>query len=385
MEVLSVKKLLHQVSAINRTQEKLNLLSGAEFNVFKILGLHANEVRTHSAFLGELLNPRGCHGLKSRFLELFLETLKIDDFDAEKATVTIEKYAGPIDENYLEGGRIDIYLKGKYNQLIFIENKIHANDQRNQLARYHQYESRARLIYLTLDGTSPSEWSTGRLGPEQYLLCSYRVEISHWLKKCHKEAAAYPTVRETISQYLNLISSLVGDVPDNFMKEEVKRLLLHDQANIESAAYLAEMLQEVKAETIALLNSEFYERWCKVFKGDLCPLDNYTITFSKQANYFGFTANKGEATQVCRDKPLIPFAEIAKQVHPKFKNNDWWLGWKNFIKSPSFESLPLETLFHMANSDEARSQLIEEIIGEAKPHYTEFKKLVAAYKRTKMR
>ena len=168
MEIQAVKKLLHQVTAINRTQEKLNLLGGAEFNVFKILGLHTNEVRTHSAFIGELLNPRGCHGLKSRFLYLFLETLKIEDFDTEHAAVKIEKYAGPIDEHYLEGGRIDIHLKGRAGQFIFIENKIHAGDQRNQLARYHNYEPRAKLIYLTLDGTAPSDWSAGELAPEQY-------------------------------------------------------------------------------------------------------------------------------------------------------------------------------------------------------------------------
>ncbi|SDY30396.1 PDDEXK-like family protein [Hymenobacter psychrophilus] len=381
MEIQVVRKLLNQVTAINRTQEKLNLLGGAEFNVFKILGLQTNEVRTHSAFIGELLNPRGCHGLKSRFLELFLETLRIENFHAELASVQVEKYAGPIDDNYLEGGRIDIHLKGQHGQFIFIENKIYAGDQRNQLARYYNYEPRAHLIYLTLDGNLPSDWSLGQLAPEQYNVCSYRVEISQWLEKCYKEAAAYPTVRETIGQYLNLISSLVGNVPDNFMKEEVKRLLLHDRANIESAAYLAEMLQEVKAETVALLNSELYEKWDRAFRGDLCPLEKYTITFSKQDNYFGFTASKGEMREICRDKALAPFVALVKEVHPKFKNNGWWLGWKNFIKATAFESLPLETLFIMANSEEERARLIEEIISEAKPHYTAFKKLVSAYKR----
>lgn len=382
MRIPSITNLLHQVSAINRTQEKLDLLSGDKFNVFRILGLHEKEVRTHSAFIGELLNPRGCHGLKSRFLKLFLEVLRIHDFEAEKASVSIEKYAGPIDENYLEGGRIDIYIRDQSGRFIFIENKIYAADQHNQLFRYHRYESGAILFYLTLDGSEPSDWSTGKLLPEQYRLCSYRREIVQWLELCHKEAAAHPVIRETITQYLNLVSSLAGNVPSDFMKEDVKRLLLHNQESFESAGYLAEIIQEIKAETVVLLDGEFHSSWFKVFKDDLCPLANYSIRFSWHKDFFGFVAARGGVENVSLDKPLIPFVELVKQVHPKFKNNSYWVGWKYFVKkSPAFDALPLETLFIMANDAEARTQLIEEIIEEAKPHYMTFKKLLTAYKR----
>lgn len=379
------KKVLHQVSAINCTQEKLDLLSGARFNVFNILGLHAKEVRTHSAFLGEMLNPRGRHGLKSQFLRRFLEVIGVDDFEAEDASVLVEKYAGPIDEDYLEGGRIDIYIRSRTGRLIFIENKIYAADQRNQLFRYYNYESKAKLIYLTLEGAKPSVWGAGTLSSEQYDLCSYRIHVIKWLELCYKDAAAYPAVRETIGQYINLISELTGNVPENYMKEEVKRLILHDRTNFESAAYLADMLAEVRTETIELLNKEFRARWTQMFEKDLCPLDNYCIWFDYQDNYFGFTASKGEARQICKDRALSPFAELARQTHAKFKSNEWWLGWKYFVKrAPTFQNLSTDVLFLMANSDEARSQLIEEIIDEVKPHYQAFKKLLSAYKRKQM-
>lgn len=41
---------------------------GENFNMFKILGLSRNETKLHSAFLAELLNTKGSHGLKDKFL-----------------------------------------------------------------------------------------------------------------------------------------------------------------------------------------------------------------------------------------------------------------------------------------------------------------------------
>ena len=57
---MSVAGMLSQVSSLRRTQQKLALLSGENFNVFRILGLESREVRMHSAFLGELSGPAMC-------------------------------------------------------------------------------------------------------------------------------------------------------------------------------------------------------------------------------------------------------------------------------------------------------------------------------------
>jgi hypothetical protein len=160
MEMTSPAGLLGQISSLRRIQEKLVLLSGENFNIFRILGLETREVRTHSAFLGELLNPAGSHGLRDTFLKLFLKLIDFPDFDASRARLVVEQHIGQIDADYTQGGRIDIYLEAA-GQYIFIENKIYASDQQNQLGRYQAYRPNARLLYLTLDGSEPTTWGAG--------------------------------------------------------------------------------------------------------------------------------------------------------------------------------------------------------------------------------
>lgn len=165
--MISPQGLLGQVSSLRRIQEKLALLSGENFNIFRILGLESREVRTHSAFLGELLNPPGSHGLRDTFLKLFLKLIDFPDFDASQARLVVEQHIGQIDADYTQGGRIDIYLEAA-GQHIFIENKIYASDQQNQLGRYQAYRTNARLLYLTLNGSEPTAWGAGMLTPVQY-------------------------------------------------------------------------------------------------------------------------------------------------------------------------------------------------------------------------
>lgn len=75
MENQNITHLLSHISVICRKYEEIAEITGENFNVFKVLGLTTNEVRTHSAFLAELLNPKGSHGCKDVFLKLFVEEL----------------------------------------------------------------------------------------------------------------------------------------------------------------------------------------------------------------------------------------------------------------------------------------------------------------------
>lgn len=72
MEGLS--NLLNKVSEVireERMQKKERQKRGEYFNIFSVLRLETKEVRLHSAFLAELLNPEDSHGLGKQFLELF--------------------------------------------------------------------------------------------------------------------------------------------------------------------------------------------------------------------------------------------------------------------------------------------------------------------------
>ena len=61
-ELKDVQNLLTQVSVISEKYDAIAELTGENFNIFKILKMETKEVKTHSAFLAELLNPKGSNG-----------------------------------------------------------------------------------------------------------------------------------------------------------------------------------------------------------------------------------------------------------------------------------------------------------------------------------
>ena len=159
--MIKLESLLKQVSEIvakEKTQQEEKRKRGENFNIFNVLGLSTSEVRLHSAFLAELLNPNGDHGLGYKFLEAFLSIIIQQvkpgfEFDIKSAKVRKEFSIGPISEDYTEGGQIDLLIQDKDNHTIVIENKINAGDQYKQLLRYHKYAMRFSqkfvLLYLT--------------------------------------------------------------------------------------------------------------------------------------------------------------------------------------------------------------------------------------------
>lgn len=71
------------------------------FSFLTMVGQTTREM-THSAFIAELLNPCGCHGEGSLFLDIFIEELskiKTVIFNSNTAKVCIEKDFGPEREN----------------------------------------------------------------------------------------------------------------------------------------------------------------------------------------------------------------------------------------------------------------------------------------------
>lgn len=121
---------------------------GELFNTFSILKMETAENKTHSNFIAELLNPKGSHLKGSIFLELFLKEINYTEFEAQNASVKLEKYIGEIDTERLTGGKIDIYTQDKNGNIISIENKINAKDQDYQIERYCNHEIRKKQSLL---------------------------------------------------------------------------------------------------------------------------------------------------------------------------------------------------------------------------------------------
>jgi len=235
MEILQFQNLLNQVNAITNKYKKVTELTGENFNIFQILKVESSEVKTHSAFIAELLKPNGSHGQKDVFLKLFVNAFcfKENLIDSESCKVNVEESIGAINHERTQGGRIDIIIKDAHNHHIIIENKIYAGDQEHQLSRYYKYSDNADIIYLTLDGKSPSKDSTGDMEDGKHFKCySYEHDILNWLELCRKEVAIYPIVREAITHYINLIKYLTNQTLNQNMQEELSNLL---KSNLEAS------------------------------------------------------------------------------------------------------------------------------------------------------
>lgn len=263
------KSAINRITAIRDKYKAIAEEAGDNYNLFKVIGLTSEEVRIHSAFLANLLNPQAEHGQKSKFLKLFCEQFDIPQFDHDSGKVTIEKYIGKKEE--INGGRIDIDIFDKNGFHIIIENKIYANDQENQLIRYSQYgkkQPKYKLFYLTLYGYMPDEKKSCNYDKKQislkegndYFLLSYHYDILNWLEHCREKAATKPLLREGISHYINLIKYLTNQNTNYMMNQEIIKEFLKPE-NVQSLANIKECLVKTQIE----LQYQFWECFTFVF------------------------------------------------------------------------------------------------------------------------
>ena len=103
-------KLLRNAQVLLNKEYESQKNKGELFNTFSILKMETAENKTHSNFIAELLNPKGSHLKGSIFLELFLKEINYTEFEAQNASVKLEKHIGEIDTERLTGGKIDIYI-----------------------------------------------------------------------------------------------------------------------------------------------------------------------------------------------------------------------------------------------------------------------------------
>ena len=357
--------ILNQVRIVSRKikeQRKEKFERGENYNIFYDLGFMSDEVHLHSMFLANLLNPKGSHGQRGKFLEAFLKMLQKSfpaisadnlELDITNASVEVEKYIGRQTDS--EGGRIDIYLTdGKHS--IIIENKIYAVDQHHQMLKYWNYgmsqkvndtEKSFVLIYLTLDGSSPSKDSLGEDLKENDIVClSYKNDIRGWLDRCVELASRTPLVRETINQYISTI-----DILTNNVMEDNKELLdiLSKEENLD-AVY--DIVNNKNAVVNRIVNEEFIPQLRILAKskgfsmGDGC-IENwfekpYTglSFYNPQWKYlelafeferrglgrliFGFSTKAGVKSENVKD-----WEKVQKNYSTKDVNNPCWI-WKDF-------------------------------------------------------
>lgn len=147
----------------------------SEFNLFRVLRVERAEIR-HSNVLAWLLDPAETHGLGPVFLRRFLSSIlmevKIEGVGLTAAQIELMPF-GEV-EVYRERHDIDILVRctggrgpSAVRWCLLIENKIHAKESKEQLARYREAVAKEFPgdqiipIFLTLDGDDPSEDGIG--------------------------------------------------------------------------------------------------------------------------------------------------------------------------------------------------------------------------------
>lgn len=268
----NIHQLIESVKGIESRYKDDAVQSGADFNIFQIIGLTSDEVRVHSAFLATLLDPQGSHRQGDLFLRLFTKQLSqiVHNFDTESAVVECEKYIGRMTET--TGGRIDIHISDEKGHKIIIENKIYAPDQTNQLIRYHNYAPDAVLLYLTLDGKAPGKDSVGDLIEEQnYYQISYSNEILDWLTECYEAVKKIPTLAEGINHYINLIKILTNQSTNIMMTKEIAEAIASSSSNIQAAIEIQRALQDVKGN----IQQKFWNKLIERFQSESYKVKKY--------------------------------------------------------------------------------------------------------------
>lgn len=271
---------------LEEVSKRFNLDSYNEFNLFSVLHHITDERRLHSRFIAFLLNPEGSHKEGSKYLELFLKNIGINDF-----TITGSKVY-PTESDKKEHEDIDIFVYNDKKQAIIIENKIFAGDSNKveengsitpQLLNYYNKKKEKfndiKLIYLTLNAKEPSliNLFTPSLKP---LLASYIENILVWLDECLKESSSSDMIF-SIKQYRQLLFQIVNDYKLALALKEIAA------ESLDSAYKFWIKLKELGIEKESLMREQFkHIQWHTIHEFFSCLKQKIEEQFSVSVSDF---------------------------------------------------------------------------------------------------
>jgi hypothetical protein len=230
--------LLKDVTGIIKQYEEKWRKTGERYNIFKVAGIAGKEV-IMCRVLADLLDPRGKHGQGSRYLGLFWETIAPK---LRGCPALILEHTKVMREYGIDASRrIDIVLD---DGAIFlpIEVKIRAGDQPRQLADYFAFartknqNNHIPLLYLTLDGHEPPDFSKAGIGKDDYVLFSFKDDILAWLEACARNTPETTIpVWENLRQLIAAVKSLCGKPEDAEMEDAIFKLITKDDDSVRAA------------------------------------------------------------------------------------------------------------------------------------------------------
>jgi hypothetical protein len=258
-----------------------------DFNLFRLLGLERDEVKT-SALLAELLNPEGAHGQRHLFLKAFLQRCHAKGQCADFPSVAeVESHAWEVfPEKPIADGRLDIVVQSAgLGFLLVIENKIGAGDQPDQLDRYYRwlqrqdrYQMNRVLVYLTPDGRQSATAQAC-----QYVRLSYD-DIAGCLGEAMQDIPA-PRVREAVTQYQEIAQALCStggertmSSPSSDYESDVQEFLMGPE-NLKSALDIGDHVEKIRDRLLV----QFWRSLEKAVRNHIGERTGWLLTLDPEA------------------------------------------------------------------------------------------------------
>jgi hypothetical protein len=395
--------LLEHTKRIIDHHEKLTLAKGEHFNLFSVLGIESRENKTHSAFLAELLDPKGSHNQDKKFLNLFLQVVGKELPEENAAADLTEKFInstrtivstefsiGKRSDKNKEGGRLDILIRNGDNCLC-IENKIYALDQKAQIERYRNYNPESnKVFYLTLKGEDPHQDSKGELeSGEHFFNISYWEHMVEWLELCLREVPNLTSVREAINQYILLIKKLTNTL-NMEQEKELQNLMA---TYLDESRYIARKYETMIRDFQAKFRKDVENRLRQELPG-------FQIEYGKQAignKYSKLWIFKKEWKDSGFKFGIEPFSgrghgngylfvglynknETLNNIPPKNKLSVWWKQTQPIVTKDG-NKVKFQDVFTLKilakEGGEEYATLLEKVVGTTVGFIQEYKKEVA--------
>ena len=206
----SWEELFAALEAFDEEQAEQKRKGLNDFNLLSSVLSVNDEVRLHTRFIYALLNPKGKHYQGTRFLELFLKAIGRQDW-LDLTSVTVLKEHCPDGQ----GDQIDLWITDGKRQIV-IENKLNAQDQPQQVARYLEVINATDpaqaddtlFIYLTKNRQAPSAFGLGGLTVSHRtsrLLNTNSQPVAHYQNLSYRKNTGQDSIHTWLESCANAI------------------------------------------------------------------------------------------------------------------------------------------------------------------------------------
>lgn len=361
--VLSLEHLREVLDKVETTLCSKQRSREPNVDLFAELNL-AGQESFHTRMLAFLLNPKGAHKQKARFLDLWLKCLGLPTV-AERG-VSERNIRIAIEYSISPDSRVDLCL-WLPDSIIVVENKVFAGEGQDQLTRYQgwlqqQPQTMKTLVFLTPDGRAPRS-GKGKAKPKPKPM-SYG-DLAVWLEECKLALSGLLEPDQELAAAISLYrrSCLALYTPEKLQMTFDDSLLKQlDEQQLKTALLLQEQMQamrvdvfnnfwgRVKAYLEKRLDAAGYADWH-------CHLDGHGVTWPLLAIYEGSTFLRNDyycvaagnlfglkkapdrhayfgITRQCNRTKVLQEKEVDLRLTADFKPDGDWVGVKPISDLP---------------------------------------------------